>query len=79
MLNTALRIGVEEWALRPDPSQGPSFAETITRAVRMADAVRISDLAGGAGPAAQGGDEGGVSGAASSRGTRAATGRRSLS
>ncbi|MEU6471417.1 hypothetical protein ABZ927_06690 [Streptomyces massasporeus] len=28
VLNTALRIGVEDWALRADRSAGPSFAET---------------------------------------------------
>ncbi|MEU0217518.1 helix-turn-helix domain-containing protein [Streptomyces sp. NPDC006265] len=36
VLNTALRIGVEDWALRSDRSAGPSFAETVTRALRMA-------------------------------------------
>lgn len=35
VLNTALRVGVEDWALRPDRSTGPSFAETVTRALRM--------------------------------------------
>ncbi|MEU2746800.1 hypothetical protein ABZ613_10970 [Streptomyces collinus] len=35
VLNTALRIGVEDWALRPGRSAGPSFAETVTRALRM--------------------------------------------
>ncbi|MET9576361.1 MULTISPECIES: hypothetical protein [Streptomyces] len=34
VLNTALRIGVEDWALRSDAA-GPSFAETVTRALRM--------------------------------------------
>ncbi|MFH9585342.1 TetR/AcrR family transcriptional regulator [Streptomyces luteogriseus] len=36
VLNTALRIGVEDWALRSDRSAGPSFAETVTRALRLA-------------------------------------------
>ncbi|MGC4975207.1 hypothetical protein ACLQ2D_20125 [Streptomyces sp. DT199] len=35
VLNTALRIGVEDWALRSDRAAGPSFAETVTRALRM--------------------------------------------
>ncbi|MFJ4278394.1 helix-turn-helix domain-containing protein [Streptomyces massasporeus] len=35
VLNTALRIGVEDWALRTDRAAGPSFAETVTRALRM--------------------------------------------
>ncbi|MEU2271955.1 TetR family transcriptional regulator [Streptomyces olindensis] len=46
VLNTALRIGVEEWALRPDRSEGPSIAETLTRALRMVDALEISGLTG---------------------------------
>ncbi|TLS46966.1 TetR/AcrR family transcriptional regulator [Streptomyces montanus] len=35
VLNTALRIGVEDWALRSDQSTGPSLGETNTRALRM--------------------------------------------
>ncbi|MFD5227897.1 hypothetical protein ACFWJ5_05075 [Streptomyces qaidamensis] len=35
VLNTALRIGVEGWGLRPDRSAGPSFAKTVTRALPM--------------------------------------------
>ncbi|MFD7135819.1 TetR/AcrR family transcriptional regulator [Streptomyces sp. NPDC059894] len=35
VLNTALRIGVEDWALRSDASTGPSYAETVVRALRM--------------------------------------------
>ncbi|MFF7868412.1 hypothetical protein ACFZCT_18400 [Streptomyces qaidamensis] len=35
VLNPALRIGMENWALRPDRSAGPSFAETVTRALPM--------------------------------------------
>ncbi|MET9759360.1 helix-turn-helix domain-containing protein [Streptomyces sp. NPDC006372] len=42
VLNTALRIGVEDWALRPEREAGPSFTETVTRAVRMVDAVAKS-------------------------------------
>ncbi|MDQ0749954.1 AcrR family transcriptional regulator [Streptomyces africanus] len=39
VLNTAMRIAVEDWALRSDRSAGPSFAETVTRALRMIDRV----------------------------------------
>ncbi|MEU0189491.1 helix-turn-helix domain-containing protein [Streptomyces afghaniensis] len=39
VLNTAMRIAVEDWALRPDRPSGPSFAETVTRALRMIDVV----------------------------------------
>jgi AcrR family transcriptional regulator len=39
VLNTAMRIAVEDWALRSDGSAGPSFAETVTRALRMIDVV----------------------------------------
>ncbi|WP_306970687.1 acyl-CoA-like ligand-binding transcription factor [Streptomyces afghaniensis] len=39
VLNTAMRIAVEDWALRSDRSTGPSFAETVTRALRMIDGV----------------------------------------
>lgn len=35
VLNTALRIGVEDWALRSDASAGTSFGETVTRALGM--------------------------------------------
>jgi AcrR family transcriptional regulator len=41
VLNTALRIGVEDWALRSDQSAGPSLGETNTRALRMI--ARISE------------------------------------
>ncbi|MER6712966.1 MULTISPECIES: helix-turn-helix domain-containing protein [unclassified Streptomyces] len=54
VLNTALRIGVEEWALRPDRSQGPSFAETVTRALRMVDGVQVSREGWGAPVVGQG-------------------------
>ncbi|MET9678801.1 helix-turn-helix domain-containing protein [Streptomyces coeruleorubidus] len=37
VLNTAMRIAVEDWALRPDGAAGPSLAETVTRALRMID------------------------------------------
>ncbi|MEU6909325.1 helix-turn-helix domain-containing protein [Streptomyces coeruleorubidus] len=37
VLNTALRVAVEDWALRSDGVTGPSLAETITRALRMID------------------------------------------
>ncbi|MFJ1812369.1 MULTISPECIES: helix-turn-helix domain-containing protein [unclassified Streptomyces] len=37
VLNTAMRIAVEDWALRPDGAAGPSVAETVTRALRMID------------------------------------------
>jgi hypothetical protein len=36
MLNTALRVGVEDWALRSGPAQGPSLGETVTGVLRMA-------------------------------------------
>jgi AcrR family transcriptional regulator len=39
VLNTAMRIAVEDWALRSDGAAGPSFAETVTRALRMVDVV----------------------------------------
>ncbi|CAM5509056.1 TetR/AcrR family transcriptional regulator [Streptomyces purpurascens] len=39
VLNTAMRIAVEDWALRSDPAAGPSLAETVRRALRMVDAV----------------------------------------
>jgi hypothetical protein len=37
VLNTAMRIAVEDWALRSGGAAGPSLAETITRALRMID------------------------------------------
>ncbi|GAA4305329.1 TetR family transcriptional regulator [Streptomyces venetus] len=42
VLNTAMRIGVEDWALRPDRETGPSFTETVTRALRLVSAVTKS-------------------------------------
>ncbi|MFB7931580.1 TetR/AcrR family transcriptional regulator [Streptomyces sp. NPDC056039] len=39
VLNTALRVAVEEWALRSDTAAGPSLAETVRRALRMVEAV----------------------------------------
>lgn len=39
VLNTAMRIAVEDWALRSDGAAGPSLAETVTRALRMIDGV----------------------------------------
>ncbi|MFJ7292752.1 TetR/AcrR family transcriptional regulator [Streptomyces collinus] len=46
VLNTALRIGVEDWALRPDRSAGPSLAETVTRALRMIGGIEGGGPAG---------------------------------
>ncbi|MFH8493876.1 helix-turn-helix domain-containing protein [Streptomyces coeruleorubidus] len=37
VLNTAMRVAVEDWALRSDGVAGPSLAETVTRALRMID------------------------------------------
>ncbi|MFI6804380.1 helix-turn-helix domain-containing protein [Streptomyces luteogriseus] len=37
VLNTALRIGVEDWALRSDRSAERSLAETVTLALRMVE------------------------------------------
>lgn len=39
VLNTAMRIAVEDWALRSDATAGPSLAETVRRALRMVEAV----------------------------------------
>ncbi|MFC9129743.1 TetR/AcrR family transcriptional regulator [Streptomyces sp. NPDC057099] len=39
VLNTAMRVAVEDWALRSDTAAGPSLAETVRRALRMVDAV----------------------------------------
>ncbi|MFI6373738.1 TetR/AcrR family transcriptional regulator [Streptomyces sp. NPDC050546] len=39
VLNTAMRIAVEDWALRSDTTAGPSLAETVRRALRMVEAV----------------------------------------
>ncbi|MBR8642757.1 TetR family transcriptional regulator [Streptomyces tuirus] len=39
VLNTAMRIGVEEWALRSDGEERPSLPETVNRALRMVGAV----------------------------------------
>ncbi|MFB6847808.1 TetR/AcrR family transcriptional regulator [Streptomyces sp. NPDC056373] len=36
MLNTALRVAVEDWALRSGPGDGSSLAETVTGVLRMA-------------------------------------------
>ncbi|MFD5482463.1 TetR/AcrR family transcriptional regulator [Streptomyces hawaiiensis] len=47
VLNTALRIGVEEWASRADRPGGASFAETVTRALRMVEGLGSSPPGGG--------------------------------
>ncbi|QWB24298.1 MULTISPECIES: TetR/AcrR family transcriptional regulator [Streptomyces] len=39
VLNTALRVAVEEWALRSERAAGPSLAETVRRALRMVEGV----------------------------------------
>ncbi|MCT9145111.1 TetR/AcrR family transcriptional regulator [Streptomyces violarus] len=39
VLNTAMRIAVEDWALRSDAAAGPSLAETVRSALRMVEAV----------------------------------------
>ncbi|MGI5427256.1 TetR/AcrR family transcriptional regulator [Streptomyces sp. CA-179760] len=36
LLNTALRVGVEDWALRADPADARSLGRTITGVLRMA-------------------------------------------
>ncbi|WP_406351968.1 TetR/AcrR family transcriptional regulator [Streptomyces sp. NBC_01635] len=35
VLNTALRIAVEDWALRPDPAKGPPLGDTVAAALRL--------------------------------------------
>ncbi|MCX2924054.1 hypothetical protein [Streptomyces sp. NEAU-W12] len=35
VLSTALRIAVEDWALRPDPTAGPPLGDTVTAALRL--------------------------------------------
>ncbi|WP_328341277.1 TetR/AcrR family transcriptional regulator [Streptomyces violaceus] len=39
VLNTAMRVAVEDWALRSDAAAGPSLAETVRRALRMVGSV----------------------------------------
>ncbi|GAA2301137.1 TetR family transcriptional regulator [Streptomyces hawaiiensis] len=43
MLNTALRVAVEDWALRSGPADGSSLGETVTGVLRMAAHVIETD------------------------------------